>query len=180
MEKLTLAKRELKINNKEDLNQVESQSENVKTITVKKKTVWIIVAISIAIFAVILAVYTQTRKITGTWRRVYDDNGLTGMVVKVGKENGTLCGVVVSVPDKAGLTTGYQFEVNDIKWNTIRRTGWGQYEFFDLVAPDYGSEKYYDNLSTMVVSANGKKMVLTVNGDTSNRTGIYQEWEKIE
>ena len=146
------------------------------TIKIKKKTL-LGSAIAILLIAVGIGVlFSQTRKIDGTWIRVSDDNNLTGMVVRI--ENGQ--GVIVKSSSNNSL--GYGFKEGLVKWNNIQKTGWGQYTFSDLVSDDNSATTYYDNsISKMEVSMDGKRLTLTVVSGylgEPGRTGLYQEWEK--
>ena len=156
----------------EELN----NDQNAKGITIKiKKKTLKTGAVIIIVLAIVLGfLLTQTRKIDGTWIRVADDNDLVGMIVKV--ENGE--GVIVKTSPNNSL--GYGFSEGQIKWKNIKKTGWGQYTFSDLVSEDESATTFYDgSVSRMEVSMNGKKLTLTVQaGELSGRTGWYQEWEK--
>lgn len=170
-----MAIRHIKENQFQNTPTKEVKKNKSINISIKKKNIkWIALSFTLMLI-VVYGITTQTRKVEGTWVRSVDDNGLAGMVVHVDSSDGITNGTIISIPNKK-----FNFKIGEIKWNNIKKIGWGTYEFYDLVSSDNGNINYYDSTSTLKVSLDGKTLTLTVNSTPTNvgKSGLYQIWKK--
>ncbi len=147
-----------------------NHSPSSKGIRVNKKALVIISATFIIMIVAFFVYYSTSRTIDGLWIRQMDDyNELAGMVVEVKDGKGT----IVSMPESADA-----FFVGQVKWFGIRKTGFGQYEWYSL--HHYESEdkyEYADYLTYAVVSADGSTLS---SSSESTAKGKYQLWKRIK
>ena len=142
-------------------------------ITINKKTILVLSALLIIGLAAGLYYYSAARSIEGIWVRQMDDNtSVAGMTVEVRRNGSRLEGVIISMP--AGAESFY---VGQVKWFGIHKTGFGKYEYYDLISKDNGSEyDYGSNIDDMVVSADESQLTISSNNDTEK--GQHQLWVK--
>lgn len=158
------------------------KNSRIRTYRVKKKWLIVVIIIIALITVLMAAIYVKTRSITGTWIRKSDDNTdtLAGQTVCVSMIDGKLQGVITQTPER-DYGDGASFNIGDIKWGNITKTGWGKYIGYDLLSNNDGSGTCYGGTSDFVVSLNGKQLTLSVHsGDVGGRNGIYQIWDKVE
>lgn len=148
----------------------EQKNKNIVFVIRKKKIKHILLAV-FGVGIMIGMIYMQTRKIDGTWVRVYDDNNLRGMTVQVDQINGVI------VNPMSNIDQGLIFEQGEIKWKNIKKIGWGKYVIEDLTCNAETQKKGYVN-SIVDVSINGRKMTLQVPPTEKIASGRYQVWEK--
>ncbi len=149
------------------------KSRKKRGFQVSKKVVAVISALFILALGSLGYIYTFTRTIEGTWVRQMDDNTtLAGMTVEVRRNGSRLEGVIISMP--AGAESFY---VGQVKWFGIRKTGFGQYAYYDLIAKDGGTEYYYgSNIDDMIINADESQLTISSNNDTER--GQHQLWVK--
>ncbi len=161
-------------------NNGQDSSERRRGITIHKKTILIVLTVLVITLVSAFVYYSSARSIEGIWVRQMDDNTtVAGMTVQIIREDGKTQGKIISMPENAQF-----FEVGLIKWFGIRRTGFGQYEFYDLTNPyddinDRSTYRYSynDSISNAIISSDGKTMTINSPGDG---LGKYQLWIKTE
>lgn len=160
-------------------NEAKSQSsglvnqKRVTSLQVTKRSVVIIVAITLVIISAMFSVYTFSRRLEGVWVRQLDDNNtLAGMTVEVHKNNGVLEGTIIAMPEGAEA-----FEIGQNKWFALRKTGFGIYQGKTLVSHGDGTYSYGANDSIFKIMSTGRTMTLQ-SSDADVSKGSYQVWIK--
>ncbi len=156
-----------------DKNTSDSSSRKV-SVYVKKSSLILIITTFIVVIAIILSIYIFARPIEGVWIRQQDDNStLAGMTVEVKKNNGSIDGTIIAMPEGAET-----FEVGQVKWFNMKKVGFGVYQGQSLGAyEDTGGCVYHydNNVSTMTILHGGDKLTL-VSPDVEK--GGFQIWIK--
>lgn len=149
---------------------ITSRSDGSVHVKIKKKTLRNII---IGICAIVVAIgifFSQTRKIEGTWVRQSDDTNIAGMTVNVEHNSG----IIQSVPSQSDT----YFKNGEVKWNSIRKVGWGKYKAYDLASYVGGKNIVDPNASTLTVSLDGKRLQIDTpfSSGLNPETGLHQVW----
>ena len=107
-------------------------------------------------------------KIEGTWVRQGDE--LQGMRVKIVKDDKTMYGVITQNSDKDGY-----FELNETKWNNIKKVGIDRYEGEDLTK-GYGEAIY----TPAHIKIQGEMLTIDWFVNNGRATGYHQIWTKLK
>jgi len=148
-------------------------------ICIKKSAIFIYFSIILLSIAGILAFYKKGASIEGKWVRLADDSFTSGMIVEVSDKNGYLEGIIISTGEG-----DHYFQPGLIKWENVKRIGFGQYVCFDLTAytlDGYLTDYIYDDCGAVItISPDGKTLTLTnINTDYSiESVGSQQTWVK--
>lgn len=167
--------------NKDEYNSDVSIKEKRVVVRIKKThliAILFIVVLSVVGLTLGLVHINGSRiSIEEIWKRNTDDNSqMSGMVVKIIKNNGNFKGEIIELPTSASY-----FEVGQIKWDIISKQGKNEYLYRDLTGGDGSGTYSYSEESVMKLSEDGNTLFLdTFWNNAGAEEDLKQIWDRVK